>query len=148
MPETESSTYDDWLADFHAEFHSLEPAADYAECLESEPVPECYAEPQKLAQKLLKAQSNDILYPSIRKKGGRCLVCFRPALVYQPRRDKRYEISFRLERNRYGQEVHENPIERELSTRRGVYTSGASPWLILRLPNRLSRIPALGLPVV
>ncbi|MBS1801637.1 MAG: RES family NAD+ phosphorylase [Acidobacteria bacterium] len=112
MPETESSTYDDWLADFHAEFHSLEPAADYAECLEPEPVPECYREPQKLARRLLKAQSNGILYPSVRKKGGRCLVCFRPALVYRPRRDKRYEISFHLERNRYRQEVHEIPLNR------------------------------------
>jgi hypothetical protein len=110
MPEAESSTYDDWLADFHAEFHSLEPSVNYAECLEPEPVPECYAEPQKLAKKLLKAQSNGILYHSVRKKGGRCLVCFRPALVYRPRRDKRYEISFRLERNRYRQEVHEIPL--------------------------------------
>jgi hypothetical protein len=109
MPEAESSTYDDWLADFHAQFHSLEPAADFAECLEPEPVPACYAEPQKLAQKLLTAQSNGVLYPSVRKRGGRCLVCFRPALVYRPRRDKRYEISFHWERNRYRQEVHEVP---------------------------------------
>lgn len=110
VPETESSTYDDWLADFHAEFHSLEPATDFAECLAPEPVPECYAEPQKLAQKLLKEQSNGILYPSVRKKGGRRLVCFRPALVYRPRRDKRYLISFRWERNRYREEVHEVPL--------------------------------------
>ncbi|HTV09637.1 MAG TPA: RES family NAD+ phosphorylase [Candidatus Aquilonibacter sp.] len=109
VPEMESSTYDDWLADFHAEFHSLEPASAYAECLAPEPVPECYTAPQKLAQKLLKEQSNGILYPSVRKKGGRCLVCFRPALVYRPRRDKRYLISFRWERNRYRTEVHQAP---------------------------------------
>lgn len=106
VPETESSTYDDWLADFHGEFHALEPAAKYSACLEAEPVPDCYAEPQRLAAKLLKAQSNGILYPSVRKKGGRCLVCFRPALVYRPRRDRRYLLSFRWERNRYRQEVH------------------------------------------
>jgi hypothetical protein len=111
VPPSESSTYDDWLADFHADFHALEPATDYADCLAAEPVPECYAESQKLAVRLLKAQSNGISYPSVRRKGGRCLACFRPALVYQPRRDKRYEISFRWERRRYKREVHEVPIE-------------------------------------
>ena len=110
VPEADSSTYDDWLADFHAEFHALEPASAYPECLEAEPVPECYADPQKLAQRLLKEQSNGIFYPSVRKKGGRCLVCFRPALVYRPRRDKRYILSFRWDRNRYRQDVHEVPI--------------------------------------
>lgn len=113
VPESESSTYDDWLADFHAAFHLLEPAAKYSECLASEPVPECYAESQKLARRLLKERSNGILYPSVRKKGGRCLACFRPALVYQPRRDKRYQISFRWERQRYRQEVHEVPFNGE-----------------------------------
>jgi RES domain-containing protein len=110
VPESESSTYDDWLADFHAAFHSLEPATEYADCLARGPVPECYTESQKLARKLLKAQSNGILYPSVRRKGRKCLACFRPALVYQPRRDKRYQLSFRWERQRYKQEVHEIPL--------------------------------------
>jgi RES domain-containing protein len=110
VPESESSTYDDWLADFHAAFHSLEPAKEYGDCLARGPVPECYTESQKLARKLLKARSNGILYPSVRRKGGKCLACFRPALVYQPRRDKRYQLSFRWERQRYKQEVHEIPL--------------------------------------
>ena len=113
VPESESSTYDDWLADFHATFHSLELATKYAEYLAPGPIPACYAESQKLARRLLKEQSNGILYPSVRKKGGRCLACFRPALVYQPRRDKRYQISFRWERQRYRQEVHEVPLNGE-----------------------------------
>ncbi|WP_084214560.1 RES family NAD+ phosphorylase [Terriglobus sp. TAA 43] len=111
VPESESSTYDDWLADFHGEFHSLEPATNYATCLVPEPVPACYAEPQKLAQALMKEKSNGILYPSVRKKGGRCLVCFRPALVYRPRRDKRYLLSLYWDRNRYRQEIHEVPLK-------------------------------------
>lgn len=110
VPESDASTYDDWLADFHAQFHALEPARDYAECLLPEPIPACYAAPQELAQRLLAEQSNGILYPSVRKKGGRCLVCFRPALVYRPRREKRYLLSFRWERNRYRQEIHEVPL--------------------------------------
>jgi RES domain-containing protein len=101
VPDTESSTYDDWLADFHADFHALDPAEDYADCLVAEPVPDCYAEPQRRARQLIRQQSNGIAYPSVRRKGGKCLVCFRPALVYQPRRHRRYEITFTWERHRY-----------------------------------------------
>ncbi len=113
LPDSETSTYDDWLADFHADFHSLEPASDYSDCLAAEPVPDCYAESQKLARRLLKEQSNGVAYPSVRHKGGRCLACFRPALIYQTRRARRYEISFRWERKRYRQEIREVLIDEE-----------------------------------
>jgi hypothetical protein len=92
VPQSDSATYDDWQADFHADFHVLEPAANYPECLQPEPVPECYQAPQALARNLLSQQSNGIVYPSVRREGARCLACFRPALVYSPRRDKRYEL--------------------------------------------------------
>jgi RES domain-containing protein len=105
VPDTESSTYDDWLADFHADFHALEPAQDYSDYLAAEPVPDCYAEPQRLARQLIRQQSNGIVYPSVRRKGGKCLVCFRPALVYQPRRHRRYDITFTWERQRYKRTV-------------------------------------------
>ena len=108
VPDLESSTYDDWRADFHADFHTLEPAEDYAACLAAEPVPDCYAEPQRLARQLIKERSNGIAYPSVRRKGGKCLACFRPALVYQPRRAKRYEIEFRWQKNKYKRRVHES----------------------------------------
>ena len=91
-PRADVATYDDWQADFHAEFHVLEPAADYPECLQPEPVPECYAAPQALARSLLSQRSNGIVYPSVRREDARCLACFRPALVYSPRRDKRYKL--------------------------------------------------------
>ena len=94
-PDREISTYDDWLADFDGEFHVLQPAKAFAPCLQPEPVPACYAKPQKLARELLsEEQSNGIVYPSVRRKGHRCLVCFRPALVYRPRRETRLEITF------------------------------------------------------
>lgn len=111
VPQSESSTYDDWLADFHAEFHTLEPAADFADVLAPEPVPQCYAKSQKLAQQLLKRRSNGIYYPCVRRKGARCLACFRPALVYGPRRDARYELTLRWDRQRYRREVHEVPVD-------------------------------------
>jgi RES domain-containing protein len=93
-PDGDVSTYDDWLADFRSRFHSLEPAEDYRECLEAEPVPQCYTASQQLARALLENQSNGLVYPSVRRKGHPCLVCFRPALVSNPRLDLRLEITF------------------------------------------------------
>jgi RES domain-containing protein len=94
-PDQETSSFDDWQADFHASFHVLEPPEDYAHCLQPEPVPQCYLPSQELARQLLLQQSNGVIYPSMRRKGGTCLACFRPALVYQPRRAKRYELTLR-----------------------------------------------------
>ena len=91
-PQCDTATYDDWRADFHADFHVLEPPSNYPECLQPEPVPECYHAPQALARHLLSQRSNGIVYPSVRREGARCLACFRPALVFGPRRDKRYEL--------------------------------------------------------
>ena len=104
-PDEEVSSYDDWQADFHGPFHALEPAKDYAEFLQPEPVPECYAPSQALARQLLGEQSNGILYPSVRRRGGPCLVCFRPALVYQPRRTERYELRLRATASGYQRSV-------------------------------------------
>lgn len=100
-PDIEVSEYDDWLADFHAAFHVLEPAEAYADCLEPEPVPRCYGASQKLAKRLLDHGSNGVIYPSVRHKGGICVVCFRPALVYRPRPGARYELQLTLESDEY-----------------------------------------------
>lgn len=92
-PEDEVSTYDDFLADFAAEFHDLrggKPA--FKKYLRAEPVPECYGESQRLAQQLLGLGASGIVYPSARCSGGTCLACFRPALVYNVTRGKRYEF--------------------------------------------------------
>jgi RES domain-containing protein len=91
-PNEDVSSYDDWQADFHSRFHVLEPVEEYADCLQPEPVPQCYIPSQLLAKQLLSQKSNGILYPSVRHRSGTCLACFRPALVYQPRRAHRYEI--------------------------------------------------------
>jgi hypothetical protein len=94
-PDTDSSTYDDWLADFRTTFHELAPAEDYSECLQPEPVPQCYVAGQQLARRLIDQGSNGILYPSVRRVGHLCLACFRPALVYNPRREKRLVITLK-----------------------------------------------------
>jgi len=67
---------------------------DMEEYPEAEPLPGCYAAPQRLARALIAAGSNGLVYPSVRRAGHTCLVCFRPALVYRPRRDIRLEIVF------------------------------------------------------
>ncbi|MBB5058906.1 RES domain-containing protein [Granulicella aggregans] len=95
-PDHELSEYDDWQADFNTAFHSLEPLEAYEDCLQHGPVPQCYVIPQALARKLLSDRSNGIIYPSVRHAGGTCVVCFRPALVYNPRRTGRYQIELRM----------------------------------------------------
>ena len=101
MPDREVTEYDDWVADFHAAMHALEPGETYAELLEPEPVPQCYAAPQRLARQLLEQGSNGLVYPSVRRKGGHCVVCFRPALVYRPRPGGRYELQLTLQGTAY-----------------------------------------------
>jgi RES domain-containing protein len=89
----ETSTYDDYLADFDTSFHDLRgKSPKFRKYLKPEPVPECYRESQKLAGDLMKRGSNGIVFPSVRRDGGTCIVCFRPALVYHVRRDVRLEL--------------------------------------------------------
>jgi RES domain-containing protein len=127
-PPSDHATYDDWQADFQAEFHVLEPAANYTECLQPEPVPECYQAPQALARSLLSQRSNGIVYPSVRREGARCLACFRPALVYSPRRDKRYELTLARKGGRFETSVsisdpEDEEVRRPPSARRSTRRS-------------------------
>ncbi|MGC9198729.1 MAG: RES family NAD+ phosphorylase [Acidobacteriaceae bacterium] len=90
--------YDDWQADFHAEFFQIDATTKFAEYLEPEPVPECYAAGQALARSILLKGGNGIVYPSVRfGKGGICVACFRPALVYRPRLADSYTLTVTLE---------------------------------------------------
>ena len=84
--------YIDFLADFSGEFHSFEPA-ELESCLQPDPVPQCYSASQALANKLLFEGSNGIVYPSVRQHSGTCISCFRPALVFHPRRGQKYRLS-------------------------------------------------------
>jgi RES domain-containing protein len=108
--EEEVSEYDDYLADFNTEFHDLRladvstgsgaPASagnKFKKYLKPGPVPECYGESQQLARELLARQSNGVVYPSVRQAGGTCLACFRPVLVYNPRRGGRLEMRLSVE---------------------------------------------------
>jgi RES domain-containing protein len=111
-PEDEIAIFDDYLADFTMAAHDLTSARpQFRKYLRPGPIPGCYAEPQALASELMTHQSNGILYPSVRRDGGLCLVCFRPALVYNVRRGKRLQLTVRV-----GEPFRE-PNAREISIR-------------------------------
>lgn len=91
--EEEVFTCDDYLADFAAPLHDLRGGrARFRKFLQPGPIPACYAEPQHLAEDVLQQGGNGIVYPSVRRKEGICVVCFRPALVYHVRRNARLEL--------------------------------------------------------
>jgi RES domain len=82
----EEPTYDDYLADFSAECHDICDDALFAGCL----TPDSYLASQDLAFRLLDAGSLGVVYPSVRRKDGTCLACFRPALVMNVRKGPTY----------------------------------------------------------
>jgi hypothetical protein len=90
MPD-ESVTFDDYLADFSADFHDLRGAHGFRACL----APASYRASQALAADLLENGALGIVYPSVRRQGGTCLACFRPALVGRVRRMKRWRFTWR-----------------------------------------------------
>jgi hypothetical protein len=110
--DEEIATVDDYLADFASEFESLcsSRAQEFADYLRPGPIPQCYQRPQRLAAELLAQGSNGILYPSVRRRGGRCLACFRPALVYHVRRGARLELRLKAGRRFTASHVREIPI--------------------------------------
>jgi hypothetical protein len=109
-PSRDVSTYDDWLADFQADFHVLDPPEDFSQFLQPEPVPQCYAASQGLARRLLDDGSNGLVYPSLRYQGAKCIVCFRPALVYNPHRSGRLEITLTANKTAYDHRVRRVPF--------------------------------------
>lgn len=88
--EEDSSDYLDYLADFRAEFHDLRNSAEHADCLS----PTSYLASQALASELLRQGSAGIVYPSVRRRGGTCIVCFRPVLVTNVRPGHIYNFVF------------------------------------------------------
>jgi hypothetical protein len=90
MPD-DSVTYDDYTADFNADFHDLRTARGFRACLAAD----SYIASQALAAELVAAGSLGIVYPSVRRDGGTCLACFRPALVAHVRRAKRWRFTWR-----------------------------------------------------
>ena len=89
--DPETFVFNDYLADFRADFHDFRGEPACAEYLD----PNSHAKSQKLARQLLALGSGGIVYPSVRLPGGACLVCFRPALVMNVRVGLTVKIKFR-----------------------------------------------------
>jgi RES domain-containing protein len=77
-----------YRADFDAPFHDVR-----APRPENRPYhdPVSYEASQALARRLLEAGSNGVLYRSVRRAGGECVACFRPALVANVRPEAHFE---------------------------------------------------------
>jgi hypothetical protein len=88
--EEDESEYLDYLADFRADFHDLRSSAEHSDCLS----PTSYAASQALAAQLLELGSSGIIYPSVRRRGGTCIACFRPVLVINVRKGRIYKFLF------------------------------------------------------
>jgi hypothetical protein len=88
--EPETFVLCDYLADFRAEFHDIRRDRKYSDCLD----PKSYVSSQKLARELLGAGSAGMVYPSVRRSSSTCIVCFRPALVTNVRRDGTVTLTF------------------------------------------------------
>jgi RES domain-containing protein len=81
-------TFDDYLSDFSAGFHDLRRQSAFRHCLE----PDSYVQSQALAERLQAAGSLGVIFPSVRRAGGTCLACFRPALVGNVRKGATYRF--------------------------------------------------------
>lgn len=81
-----------YLADFHGAFHDVRP--DLPEYVAYHD-PVSYAASQELARRLMAAGSNGVIYRSVRRAGGECLACFRPALVENVRPSGHFEYRWR-----------------------------------------------------
>ncbi len=88
--DEEIVTYDDYLADFSAEFHDLRAAPAFRSCLD----PRSYKASQALAEQLLDQDALGVVYPSMRHERGTCVACFRPAIVANVRREATYRFTW------------------------------------------------------
>jgi hypothetical protein len=77
-----------YLAGFNCAFHDVRPGTP-----ENAPLhdPQSYAASQAFARELLASGSNGVLYRSVRRAGGECIACFRPALVTDVRTAAHFE---------------------------------------------------------
>jgi hypothetical protein len=81
-----------YLSDFDAAFYDVRPNIRANKSLHD---PRSYSASQALARKLLDSGSNGVLYRSVRRPGGECIACFRPALVANVRQDAHFEYRWK-----------------------------------------------------
>lgn len=88
--DDEPVTYDDYMADFNAEFHDIRDYKEFIDCLNED----SYVVSQNLTSLLLENGSNGLIYPSVRHRSGTCFACFRPNLIQNVRKHARYKYQW------------------------------------------------------
>ena len=81
------------LADFVGEFMDLRDLDPRPLCLDPDPAV-AYPVGQTLARDLREADGNGIIYPSVRRPGGTCLVALRPHFVQNVRVGARWKLGW------------------------------------------------------
>ncbi|MGF1627396.1 MAG: RES family NAD+ phosphorylase [Alphaproteobacteria bacterium] len=87
----DEAVYQALLAGFIGEFHDLRQASGPLPCLDPDPAVG-YTAGQALARELRRQRSRGIVYPSVRRPGGDCLVAFEPHLVQNVRPAARWKL--------------------------------------------------------
>ena len=82
------ASFDDYQCDLSASLHDLRTGGDFGRLLD----PDSYVASQALAARLLADGALGLVYPSVRRPGGTCVVCFRPALVVNVRKTHTYQF--------------------------------------------------------
>lgn len=80
----DEAVYQALLADFIGEFADLRGPTPPPSCLDPDPAIG-YAAGQRLARRLREAGHRGLVYPSVRQRGGTCLVAFEPQAVQNVR---------------------------------------------------------------
>lgn len=85
--------YTELFAGFIGPFHDLRHTTDYRECLDPDPAMG-YRSGQALAAKIILEGGNGLLYPSVRRPEGTCLVAFHPHLVQNVRQGAIWQLEW------------------------------------------------------
>lgn len=90
----DEGVYQALLAGFIGTFHDLRGAPPTATCLNPEPEIG-YPAGQDLARDLRAHDARGLIYPSVRRPGGTCLVAFQPHVVQNVRPGARWKLTWR-----------------------------------------------------
>ncbi|WP_152533443.1 MULTISPECIES: RES family NAD+ phosphorylase [unclassified Labrenzia] len=86
------TTYQELVAGFTANFHDLSDLPDADEL--SPEIEKGYPAGQRLARQIFLLEGNGLLYPSVRRPGGKCLAAFRPHMVQNVRPADKWKLEW------------------------------------------------------
>lgn len=89
----DEGVYQSLLAGFIGDFHDLRKVSPRPACLDTDPTL-AYPQGQALARDLRAAGARGLIYPSVRRKRGVCLVAFEPHTVQNVRPGARWKLTW------------------------------------------------------